>query len=606
MANINELLARAAALRDETQLNSINPERAGGIMYETLLALNELWLQQGAALVISKIYASVAAMEADTSPVSDLTGKPIRPGMVVVIASSDSDNGSVYRYNGTSSPRWSLVGEIGNLEPVDSLDSDSTSLPLAAHQGKVLDGKISQLGQVINGETIEKTSAINIENERVNAAYNAILQQTGYARSAPIAVTKGLTITVYTSTDNYTAVVAKCNADSTGIQTLLAGDNEGLHNYVYECDFDGYVIISGHITPAYHKCWFSYPGLKQKVQALEGDINDINGDIDDINKESAQPKRQYPNALLPCISFQFDDNPDNDDLVVALFDELGVKCNFAFIASDANITAKGQKYLQWNKMGYGICSHSVDGLQFNTTNYTRETALVALQASKNKLEKLGIVVNGFVSPDSTMDSSFIDLVQDTYSYAFTINDGKSGERTGNPCRNVRESMEAQTLSYVKSRIDNALYWGYNITLYGHAANFGNSYSGETWDIAKLRSIVEYAITKRNTGIAFIGNTDECMEYFYAGTPYNVNLSGEIGQILPKQNHRYYINNLIDGTIQYDINKGGDCEMFIKTASNFSGLVFGSGFKFNSVPVIDASETWHLKIMQGCIIATKLS
>lgn len=149
MANINEILARAAALRNETALNSIDPERAGGIMYDTLLALNELWLQQGAALVISKIYASVAAMNADTSPVSDLTGKPIRPGMIVVIASSDSDNGSVYRYNGTSAPRWSLVGMIGNITPEDSLTSDSTQIPLAAHQGKVLDGKISQLGQDI-------------------------------------------------------------------------------------------------------------------------------------------------------------------------------------------------------------------------------------------------------------------------------------------------------------------------------------------------------------------------------------------------------------------------------------------------------------------------
>lgn len=147
MANINEILARAAALRDETALNSIDPERAGSIMYDTLIAMNELWLQQGAALVISKIYASVAAMNADTSPVSDLTGKPIRPGMVVVIASSDSDNGSVYRYNGTSAPRWSLVGKIGNITPEDSLTSDSTQLPLAAQQGKVLDGKISQLGQ---------------------------------------------------------------------------------------------------------------------------------------------------------------------------------------------------------------------------------------------------------------------------------------------------------------------------------------------------------------------------------------------------------------------------------------------------------------------------
>ena len=168
MANINEILARAASLRDETALNSIDPERAGGIMYDTLLALNELWLQQGAALVISKIYASVAAMNADTSPVSDLTGKPIRPGMVVVIASSDSDNGSVYRYNGTSSPRWSLVGEIGNITPEDSLTSDSTQLPLAAHQGKVLDGKISQLGQDVKntyGDYVENPEWVNVATD---------------------------------------------------------------------------------------------------------------------------------------------------------------------------------------------------------------------------------------------------------------------------------------------------------------------------------------------------------------------------------------------------------------------------------------------------------
>ena len=160
MENINEILARAAALRDETALNSIDPERAGSIMYDTLIAMNELWLQQGAALVISKIYASVAAMQADTSPVSDLTGKPIRPGMVVVIASSDSDNGSVYRYNGPDSPSWSLVGKIGNLEPVDSLDSDSTQLPLAAHQGKVLDGKISQLRQDVTDKIVKNQSLL--------------------------------------------------------------------------------------------------------------------------------------------------------------------------------------------------------------------------------------------------------------------------------------------------------------------------------------------------------------------------------------------------------------------------------------------------------------
>ena len=125
-------------------------------MYDTLIALNELWLQQGSALVISKIYTSVSAMEADDEPVSDITGQPLRAGQIVVIASSDSDNGSVYRFGGISEGAsvWALVGLIGNIIPVDALDSDSTQLPLAAHQGKVLDGKISQLG-VLPTEDIE-------------------------------------------------------------------------------------------------------------------------------------------------------------------------------------------------------------------------------------------------------------------------------------------------------------------------------------------------------------------------------------------------------------------------------------------------------------------
>lgn len=205
MANINEILARAESLRKETALNSIDPERAGGIMYDTLVAMNELWLQQGAALVISKIYASVAAMEADTEPVSDLTGKPLRPGQIVVIASSDSDNGSVYRYNGAESPSWTLVGSIGNLEPVDSLDSDSTSLPLAAHQGKVLDDKISQLGQEIQDISLRDSAFdcglnLNIfESGFIDCTQNPVTfnrNDSSVWRSAVIAVKSGETYNV--------------------------------------------------------------------------------------------------------------------------------------------------------------------------------------------------------------------------------------------------------------------------------------------------------------------------------------------------------------------------------------------------------------------------
>jgi len=152
-------MLRAQLLRQETAVDSISPERAGSIMYDTLAYINLMQLLGANPLLISKIYASVAAMEADSAPVSDLTGQPLRPGQVVVIASTDSDNGSVYRYNGGTESRWTAVGKIGNLifnTPVDSLASDSTQLPLAARQGKVLDEKVTALGRKVDDLALGK------------------------------------------------------------------------------------------------------------------------------------------------------------------------------------------------------------------------------------------------------------------------------------------------------------------------------------------------------------------------------------------------------------------------------------------------------------------
>ena len=126
MPNILDILARAQSLMNETALNSITPPRAGGIMYDTLLVLNQMQLE-GASLLISKVYASVSAMEADTTPTSDLTGRALKPGQLVVIVTSDtssSDMGSEYRYNGPGS--WTYVGKVGGL-PLDTVPTQSST-----------------------------------------------------------------------------------------------------------------------------------------------------------------------------------------------------------------------------------------------------------------------------------------------------------------------------------------------------------------------------------------------------------------------------------------------------------------------------------------------
>ncbi len=145
MTTLQEILARAQALREETALGSIDPERAGGIMYDTLQQINQLQLAGG--LVISKIYASVAAMQADSSPVSDLTGSALKPGRLVVIVPSDTssaDLGSVYRFDGMAAgaSSWSFVGKIGGY-PMDTTPTQGSTK--AVTSGGVYE-VVSQLG----------------------------------------------------------------------------------------------------------------------------------------------------------------------------------------------------------------------------------------------------------------------------------------------------------------------------------------------------------------------------------------------------------------------------------------------------------------------------
>lgn len=171
MATLQEILARAQALREETALGSISPERAGSIMYDTLQQINQMQLE-GGSLVISKIYASVSAMEADDAPVSDLTGQALRQGQLVVIVPSDtssSDLGSVYRYNGTTggASSWSFTGKIGGY-PMDQTPTQGSTR--AVTSGGVYE-QITQLGQNFQ-KVSENGFFIGDENWNVAAKYD--------------------------------------------------------------------------------------------------------------------------------------------------------------------------------------------------------------------------------------------------------------------------------------------------------------------------------------------------------------------------------------------------------------------------------------------------
>lgn len=143
--NIYDLISRAQKLRKETQLDSVSPDRVGSLQEDTLKYINESQLLASSPS-LHKIYASVSAMQSDGAPKSDLTGKPLKPGQLVVIvpeSQTDATAGDVYRYDGPSgnTSAWTFVAKIGAVPADAELSAISTNPP----QNKVVTEKLTEL-----------------------------------------------------------------------------------------------------------------------------------------------------------------------------------------------------------------------------------------------------------------------------------------------------------------------------------------------------------------------------------------------------------------------------------------------------------------------------
>ena len=145
--NIYELISRAQGLRQETKLDSVSPDRVGALCEDTLKYINEFQLLASSPS-LHKIYASVSAMQADAAPKSDLTGKALKPGQLVVIvpaSQSDATAGDVYRYDGPSgnTSAWTFISKIGGVPADAELNATSTN-PV---QNKAVTEKLTKLSE---------------------------------------------------------------------------------------------------------------------------------------------------------------------------------------------------------------------------------------------------------------------------------------------------------------------------------------------------------------------------------------------------------------------------------------------------------------------------
>ena len=311
MAGIINIMNRARALRQETALNSITPERAGGIMYDTLDYINQEQLQAASPLVISKIYDSVASMEADDEPVSDLTGKALKPGQVVVIVTGDPDDPDdsvIYRYNGTEEgvSSWTAVGKLGGVAPylegylyvgvaTPVTDPQTANITQKVYYRATeagtytdFDGLVVNAGEVCNlkwngsawskevtgaatkAELTELDQKVDelggtIDFSNADASYNttagyyisgnAITASANYSYSSPIHLNAGETIEGKWVNSGANAI-SLTDQNGTSYSKLISGTSQSPLIYKYKAVDDCYVAIcwrSGTASPEYVK-----------------------------------------------------------------------------------------------------------------------------------------------------------------------------------------------------------------------------------------------------------------------------------------------------------------------------------------------------------------
>lgn len=170
MESIYNLQKRAAALRKQTQTDSITPEDVGGLHYDTLEYIANME-QSADGLGIRNVYKTKAAMEADKSPVGT-NGKALRYGQLVCVYDetnpTSAENGDIYAWQ---NPGWLLMGNMGSIyELKEKIEAEAAARQQADETlnrrlGELSDRHSEDIKTLQGGVDIETTARKNADSQ---------------------------------------------------------------------------------------------------------------------------------------------------------------------------------------------------------------------------------------------------------------------------------------------------------------------------------------------------------------------------------------------------------------------------------------------------------
>lgn len=309
--NIYDIINRARSLKEEYRLDSVTPERLGALHEDTLKYINEYQLLASSP-AIHKTYASISAMQSSSSPKSDLTGKPLKAGQLVVIVPadpSDSTAGDVYRYDGPSgnTSKWTFVAKIGAVPADAELSATSTNPP----QNQAVTAKLTELESDTNAKLAELESEIDDIDFAVNGNKNVVLdvrteEHPSSDDRIKLLVKKGDTISILvnlgTAQITSPTIVASLFKDGVAVQTSMAvsigkakeftveNDADEIGFYIYRVTQFGtfdITIAGGSVFSKIEDVSEALELEKSNVSANKMDINSIRTNIYGYEKRAS-------------------------------------------------------------------------------------------------------------------------------------------------------------------------------------------------------------------------------------------------------------------------------------------------------------------------------
>lgn len=210
-----------------------------------------------------------------------------------------------------------------------------------------------------------------------------------YVMTTPILLNKGSIITFKGTVSSNIPAILRTNELCSEFEPLVQGD--GSKFYSYTAVETEYVVVQYMIGNPF-SLYFSHSWNEDFIKT-------------DVRKA--------------VVSFSFDDGGTDDYKLHDLFVSKNLKCGFALIAgSDIDDTNLGQ-YLQWQKEGFSILSHSTDSVAMNTEDLNSGAVKTKMLNSKARLEQRGFDIHGWVTPSSELRNDFLNSVRDLYEFSYT-------------------------------------------------------------------------------------------------------------------------------------------------------------------------------------------